>query len=104
MIPIPIPDKTVEIGEKQGWVRRVIAGPDGDLTGEVRPVEALIGMVMTGDGQTRPELAVLIQIETQDMLPLAAGGMRFWLSFTGHIVPFSMQVFSDEDEGNPDDN
>lgn len=96
MQPIPIPEATIKKGEPLGWVHRVIAGPDGDLTGEVRPVEALIGMVACSDGEIRPELNVLCIIEPMDMLNLAAGGMRFWLTFTGHIVPFSFQIFDPE--------
>lgn len=38
MIPVPIPDEFLW----EGAVRKVISSPDGDLTGDIRPVEALI--------------------------------------------------------------
>lgn len=96
MQPIPIPQATVDKGEPLGWVRKVIAGPDGDLTGEVRPIEALIGFVQTGDGDIRPEFNILIKIEEDDKPLLEKHGHRFWITFTGHVVPFSLSVFDPE--------
>lgn len=99
MIPIPIPDSVAERGRSLGWERQIIAGPDGDLTGEVRPVDALVGMVRTSDGEIRPELNVLMQIEESDWNVLKENGGLFWISFTGHIVPFGTALFDPENEG-----
>jgi len=96
MRPIPIPDATVEAGVPL-FRRIVIAGPDGDLIGFIRSVEAMAAMVPHEDGNIIPELNVLIQIEPGDLPILEKHGHRFWLTFTGHIVPFALSVFNPDD-------
>lgn len=88
MRPIPIPDDLIP-----PWgVRKVIAPPDGDLlSDEIRPVEAIVGPMLQDDG-TMGGIAftMLIQIEDDDILPMAMAGNRFLLTMQGHVVPFSM--------------
>jgi len=94
--PIPIPDATVEAGVPL-FRRIVITGSDGDLTGPIRPVEAMVAMVPQDDGNVVPELNVLILIEPEDLPILEKHGHRFWLTFTGHMVPFALSIFNPDD-------
>jgi hypothetical protein len=102
MEPIQIPEAVAAKGENMGWRHLVIDPPDGDV-GSVQPVDAMVGMSMMGDGQIRPELNVLIEITEEDRANLEKGGWKFWLSFQGHIVPFSCEVFDPEDTMGPAD-
>lgn len=75
-----------------GAVRMVIAGPDGDLTGGIRPVEALVDKV---DGATR--FCMRIVLDKGDLEQLAKHG-HFWLTMLGaQLQPFSL-VMPDERE------
>ena len=96
MRPIPIPEATVEAGLPV-FRRIVIAGPDGDLTGNIRPVEAMVAMVPQENDEVVPELNILILIEDLDIPILKKHGNRFWLTFTGHVVPFSLSIFNPDD-------
>lgn len=95
MEPIPIPDETRHRGEAMGWRHLVIEGPPSEPS--IIPVEAMVGFAKTPDGHVTPELNVVIQISEEDRAALEKGGWKFWLSFAGHITPFSMEVF-DPDE------
>ncbi len=74
-------------------VLKTIAGPDGDLTGDIRPVEALVCLVRDEQRGQYPELNVLIQIEEADLPILEKHGNRFWITFSGHIVPFALSIY-----------
>ena len=84
MIPIPIPDECVPAG----CTRMVIGPPDGDPTGDVRPVEAVAG-IDTDRGVT---IAMLIQLEDGDLERLAQTP-AFWLTmWTTQIPPFAVHI------------
>lgn len=101
MRPIPIPKETAEHGARHGWQTKVISGPDGDLTGDIRPVDALVGAVMTEQGPS-VYYNILIQIEDEDWQLINEHG-RFWLTFTGSVVPFSLSAWDPSDTGEEDD-
>lgn len=97
IVPIPIPDETRNEAIRRGYVPKVIAGPDGDLTGDIRPVEALVQMVPVDDkGGVLPELTVLIEVDDKDM-EILKEHKRFWLVFSGHIVPFYLYAWNPND-------
>lgn len=81
----PIPDDAVWEG-----ARRVVIGPpDGDLTGPIRAVEAVLS---ASESTGMPVLSVRCALEPGDLEALAAGG-HVWVSFhSGSIVPFSVDV------------
>lgn len=101
MQPISIDPAVVAKGEVMGWRHLVIAPPDGST--DIPPIEAMVGMQMCEDRAIRPELNVLVEITPEDRASLEKGGWKFWLSFQGHIVPFSMDVFDPEDTIGPAD-
>jgi hypothetical protein len=83
MRPTPIPDAEVF----EGGTRITVAGPDGDLTGDIRPVEAV---VTVDDG--RPCFSMRITLEDGDLERLSAHGV-FWLTILGRqLQPFSLFV------------
>lgn len=84
MRPVPIPDDQIPAGS----VRRVISGPDGDLTGPIMPIEAaVIRLPRSG------EVAYMVRCEPEegDLETLARGG-AVWITFLGHVVPFALEV------------
>jgi hypothetical protein len=101
MEPISIDPGVVEKGVAMGWRHLVIDPPDGST--DILPVEAMVGMQMCEDGAIRPELNVLVEITEEDRANLEKGGWKFWLTFQGHIVPFSLEVFDPEDTVGPAD-
>lgn len=103
MQPIPIPREVVEKAEAMGWRHLVIGPPDGATEEQVHSVEAIVGMTMFPDKQVRPELNVLVEMTEQDVEDLIKGGRRFWLTFEGHIVPFSLEIFDPEEVMTPAD-
>jgi hypothetical protein len=81
--PVPIPDAAVPPGCK----RVVIGPPDGDPTGEVRAVEAVVGM--TDDGM---RICVLVALDDGELERLAAHP-AVWLTFAANqIPPFALHV------------
>lgn len=78
MRPTPIPDAEVF----EGGYRLVIAGPDGDLTGEIRPVEAVRSL---GDDGA-PYISLRITLDDGDLDRLAAHGV-FWLTLNARQLP-----------------
>lgn len=85
MRPSTIPDDEVRAGS----LRRVIAAPDGDLTGEggIEPVEALID-----EGQLGREFWLRIVLEPGDLEAITAD-RRFWLVLHGcHLAPFRLEL------------
>ena len=83
MRPVPIPDEAVW----EGAVRRVVAGPGGDLTGDIRPVEALIDADDYG-----PRFNMLIRLDPGDLEQLQESP-HFWLTWHGdHLHPFSVTM------------
>lgn len=88
MIPVPIPDHLVT-----DHTRRVVFGPpDGDPTGDVRPAEALVGIV---DGL--PRLCFLVQLEDGEIERISETG-AIWLTMTtNQPPPFAMHVADDGD-------
>lgn len=82
MRPTPIPDDEVP----DGYRRIVMTAPDGDLTGEIRPAEALVHA--PGGGEQRI-FSFRIVLEDGDLARLAAGE-PFWLSFWGGVPPFDV--------------
>jgi hypothetical protein len=82
--PVPIPDEAI-------WpnaVRVVVAGPGGDLTGEIPAVEALADE--THSGWRR--LSVRCALGPGELERLAAGEC-VWVSFYGGgMPPFSVDV------------
>lgn len=88
MQPVPIPDHCVPAG----CVRKVIGPPDGDVTGDIRAVEAVLGMV---DGEMR--IALLIELDDGELERLADVG-GFWLTFmANHLHPFALHVADDQE-------
>lgn len=88
MIPIPVPDHCVPPGCK----RLVFGPPDGDPTGDVRPVEAVVGIV---DGA--PRIAVLVQVEDGELERLQQTGAVWLTVMADHLVPFSLHVADAEE-------
>lgn len=83
MRPTPIPDEAVW----PGAVRRVIAPPGGDLTDpDVSPVEAVVDVVLGF-----PRFNIRCVLEPGELEKRASGG-HVWVSFLGHVVPFSVDV------------
>lgn len=80
----PIPDSAVW----EGAERAVIGPPDGDLTGPIRAVEAVIHR---SESTGLPILSVRCAPEPGDIEKLAAGG-HVWISFYGRMVPFNVDV------------
>jgi hypothetical protein len=80
----PIPDSAVWPGAK----RAVIGPPDGDPTGDIRPVEAVIDI---GPTTGIPRLSVRCALEPGDIEALATGG-HVWITFYGRMVPFAVEV------------
>lgn len=83
MRPVPIPDDRIWEGSR----RVVVAGPDGDLTGEIRPVEALVDVV-----DDTPRFSILIKLDPEDLEKLK-DNPHIWLMWWGHYLhPFSIDV------------
>lgn len=83
MRPVPIPDHLVPPGCR----RLVIGPPDGDPTGNIRPVEAIAGIV---DGI--PNVVMLIELEDGDLERLTETP-AVWLTMqTGQIPPWSLDI------------
>jgi hypothetical protein len=90
MIPVPIPDHCVPPG-----CERIVIGPaDGDPTGDVRAVEAVVGI----DEATREmRIAVLVELEPGELERLHRTP-GIWLTFrTNQISPFSLHVADAEE-------
>lgn len=91
MIPVPIPNELVP----EGYVRRVFAAPDGDLTNpDIRPVEVL---ARKAPGMDTAEISVHLILEGDELERLNAGG-SVWLIMLGGLMPFQVEV-SDWDPG-----
>lgn len=85
MRPVPIPDDKIWPGAK----RVVFSPPDGDLTGDIRPVEALVDR-SPRTGVTAA--SVRCALDEGDLERLAAGEC-VWVSFYGGgMPPFSVDV------------
>ena len=97
MRPIPIPEETRKRAEELGWRCKVISGPDGDLTGDIRPVDSLVGVIMDETYGPTIHYNVIIQIEEEDR-PLLDEHGRFWLCFAGAIVPFSLEPWDPKED------
>lgn len=70
----------------------VVSGPDGDLTGDIRPVEALVSVTEQG-----PAYSMRITLDPGDLDRLAEHG-TFWLTCHGsHLHPFSLYVTGEAD-------
>ena len=85
MRPSAIPDAEVRAGS----LRRVIAAPDGDLTGEggIEPVEVLID-----EGPLGREFWLRIVLEDGDLEAITVD-RRFWLVLHGcHLQPFRLAL------------
>jgi hypothetical protein len=81
MRPAPIPDEEVWEGAR----RVVIAGPDGDLTGEIQPAEVLVHQSKFG-----PCISARVILQDGDLERLEAGE-PFWVTFIGdHLHPFDV--------------
>lgn len=86
MIPIPIPDHCVP----PGCVRKVFGPPDGDPTGDIRPVEGLVGLV---DGQMR--IALLLELENGDLERLQRTPSIWLTTMSNHLHPFDVRIADD---------
>lgn len=84
MVPVPIPDACVPPGCK----RMVIGPPDGDPTGDIRPVEAVVGI----DEVQGVTIAVLVQLEDGDLERLAETPAVWLTMWTTQIPPFAVHV------------
>lgn len=83
MRPTPIPDDEVW----EGAYRLVITAPDGDLTGDIRPVEAVRSLEIGG-----PCISLRIGLDDGDLARLADHGV-FWLTIHARqLPPFSLHV------------
>jgi hypothetical protein len=72
-----------------GAQRVVIGPPDGDVTGDIRPVEAL---VMKHDSMDVPIFCVKIALDDGDIEKLKEKG-HFWLSLMGYqMQPFDVFI------------
>lgn len=101
--PIPIPKATRDLAEARGYKVKVISAPNGDLLDDkIRPVEALVGIVTPDDEPPYPELHVLLEIDENDFKQMEKHGRRLWVTFMGHVVPFSCSAFDPEDAENND--
>lgn len=95
MRPVPIPKERIW----EGTERRVITGPDGDLTGEVRPVEALIDV----SDKWGPRFHILIRVDERDLEALK-DDPHFWITWYGnHLHAFSVAGPLELAEQDPDD-
>lgn len=88
MRPIPIEDHLVPPGCK----RVVIGPPDGDPTGDVRPVEAAVGIVDGG-----PRICMLVELEDGDLERLAHTPAIWLTMLTGQIPPWMMHIADGQD-------
>lgn len=101
MIPIPIPDSLITTDRDHldlsipGTLKRVVIGPpDGDPTGDIRPVESLVGhdpergLIYTMLVALQPgEIERLIEMRDHGLEPAV------WLSLnTDQISPFSLEI------------
>ena len=90
--------RTTTIPDAEVWAgaaRKVIAPPDGDLTNPlIAPVEALIDRSPSTGALN---LSVRCALEDGDLEKLAAGG-TVWITFWGHMVPFSATVVGPGDQ------
>lgn len=87
MRPTPIPDD--ELALNHDHRRVVIAPPRGyEIDGPIAPVEALIGH---SDLLDCTVYRFRIVLEDDDLERLTAG-MPIWVTFCGHVVPWSAQV------------
>jgi hypothetical protein len=88
MRPIPL-----DIPPPAGFVKRVIAAPDGDLTNDqIRPVEAFVGVGEDGI----PRYIMCILLEPEDLERIKAGIHYFWLTVLGtRLSPFDMVMGGD---------
>jgi hypothetical protein len=85
MTPTVIEDYEVP----EGAVRHVIGPPDGDPTGVIRPVEA---MIFAHEELEVPIFFVKIALDPGDIEKLKEKG-HFWLSLIGHqMQPFDVFV------------
>lgn len=83
MRPSSIPDDEVWEGAK----RVVFSGPDGDLTGDIRPAEMLVD-----HGPQGQIIRARIVLDPGDAERLAAGE-PFWVSFwADHLHPFDVAM------------
>ena len=99
MRPIPVPKTWVDfLSERIPTRQTVIAGPDGDLTSEIRPVDALV--MPSGLPGYHHSITVFHKPEDDDLERLAAGGYLL-IHFHGSIAPYSLEVF-DEEPDEPD--
>lgn len=81
MRPSSIPDDEVW----EGAERKVFAGPDGDLTGDIRPAEVLVDRSVHG-----PRISTRVVLDPGDLERLA-NGEPFWVSFIAdHLHPFDV--------------
>ncbi len=86
MRPTTIPAELVW----EGSIRRVIAGPGGDLIGDIRAVEAIIDADEHG-----PRYHLRIVLEAGDLERLAVEP-HFWLTWHGnHLHPFALTLPAD---------
>jgi hypothetical protein len=93
MRPVPIPDDLIWEGAR----RVVFAPPDGDPTGEIRPVETLVDV---GQSTGHPRICVRLVLEDGDLERLAEDP-HVWLTWYGdHLHPFDVVVV--DPEGAPD--
>ncbi len=95
MRPVPIPDHIWKTAEASGGNRVIVGGPDGDPTGAVRPVEALVYGIV-GFDEKNPDatvraLTVFHVAEKDDVEKFQAGG---WIviTFLGDMVPYEVGV------------
>jgi hypothetical protein len=94
VIPIPIPNAAVPDN-----CRRVVIGPpDGDPTGDVRPVEAVVGV----DEQHRLAFAMLVRLEDGELDRLREMP-AVWLTMWTHQIPAFALHIADAGEPVPDE-
>lgn len=83
MRPAPIPDEALWPDSR----RIVMAPPGGDLLDpDIAPLEMVADV-----GQLGIRYSARCVLEDGDLDKLAAGG-HVWISFSGHVVPFSVDV------------
>lgn len=87
MRPTPIPDD--ELATNPDHQRVVIQPPAGyDIDGPIRAVEALVGR----DNELDCTVFRFRCVFEDDDLERVNAGMPVWVTFCGHVVPWSIQV------------
>ncbi len=96
MRPVPVPDGVAE--QYPDLRRLVIAAPDGDLTSEIRPVDALVGTTALGGDDEAPVFRIYAILEEPE-LAAVRDGRPVWVElslYTPRLPVFSIEALFPE--------